>query len=227
MNVLVIGAHADDPEVSMGGTIKKFTDSGHDVKLLICIIPEESRVGNVIDGAKQERAKYQKNAAQNIGCSYKILDLNPYEFQFNRSIVKIIDNEIYDFKPDVIFTHWENDTHQDHKVVASATFAAARKNNISVLMYEQLTLGGISPHSFCNHVYVDITDQIDDKIESVRCYKFLKESDIEAVMSLARFRGNQIGVKYAECFQVCKIISEITDSGFKIGSIYNEKFFQE
>lgn len=225
MKILVIGAHADDPEVSMGGTIKKFIDSGHEVKLLICIIPEESRSGEVIRGAKKERFDYQKDAAKSIGCGYEILDLNPYSFQFNREIVKTIDRQVLDFMPDVIFTHWEYDTHQDHRVVANATFAAARKNNISVLMYEQLTLGGISPHSFCSHVYVDITNQIESKINSVKCYKFLKESDIEAIISLARFRGNQIGVKYAECFQVCKLISEISDEGFKISSIYNEKFF--
>ena len=124
MKLLVIGAHADDPEVSMGGSISKFTNSGNDVKL-------------------------------------------------------------------------------------------------SVLMYEQLTLGGISPDSFKSHVYVDITETIEDKIKSIKSYKFLSESDIEAVYSLSRFRGNQIGVKYAECFEVCKVIANIDNGYFSIGKIPN------
>ena len=90
-------------------------------------------------------------------------------------------------------------------------------------MYEQLTLGGITPASFNGHVYVDISNTINEKIESVKCYKFLKESDIEAIIALARFRGNQIGVKYAECFQVCKVISIIDSNGLTIGKCQENK----
>ena len=65
----------------------------------------------------------------------------------------------------------------------------------------------------------DITDSIDKKIESVKCYEFISDADIEAVYSLARFRGNQIGVKYAECFEICKIISSIEKNGLSITSL--------
>ena len=216
MKVLVIGAHADDPEVSMGGTISKLVDQGHQVKMVVCIIPQEDRQGDVVDSAKKSRESFQVRATKMLGAEVKILDLDPYDFSFNRSLVKTLDREIVEFSPDVIFTHWENDSHQDHKAVSQATFAAARKNNKSVLMYEQLTLGGLTPHSFKSHVYVDISECIQRKIESVKCYEFLPEKDIEAIISLARFRGNQIGVSYAECFEVCKIIGEITPTGFEI-----------
>jgi len=221
MKLLVIGAHADDPEVSMGGSISKFTNSGNDVKLLVCIIPQESRDGKIMQGAKKRRLSYQEEAAKRLNCEIEVLDMNPYEFKFDRKLVKLIDDIIVEYQPDVIFTHWDHDTHQDHKAVAEATFAAARKNNISVLMYEQLTLGGISPDSFKSHVYVDITETIEDKIKSIKSYKFLSESDIEAVYSLSRFRGNQIGVKYAECFEVCKVIANIDNGYFSIGKIPN------
>jgi len=221
MKLLVIGAHSDDPEVSMGGSISKFTNSGNDVKLLVCIIPQESRDGKIMQGAKKRRLSYQEEAAKRLNCEIEVLDMNPYEFKFDRKLVKLIDDIIVEYQPDVIFTHWDHDTHQDHKAVAEATFAAARKNNISVLMYEQLTLGGISPDSFKSHVYVDITETIEDKIKSIKSYKFLSESDIEAVYSLSRFRGNQIGVKYAECFEVCKVIANIDNGYFSIGKIPN------
>ena len=196
MKVLVIGAHADDPEVSMGGTISKLTKSGHEVELLICIIPQESRDGSIIKNAKQERLDYQKESAKRLNCKITLLDMDPYSFSFNRELVKKIDNVMVKSCP------------------------AARKNDISVLMYEQLTLGGITPTSFNGHVYIDISDSIEEKIESVKCYKFLKDSDMEAIIALARFRGNQIGVKYAECFQVCKIISNVSDKGLDIGKVF-------
>jgi len=222
MNVLIFGAHADDPEVSMGGTILKLTKAGHNVKLVICILPQENRLGEVIEGAKTSRMLYQKQAAKRLNCHLEILDLDPYQFQFDRKLVKTIDNQVTEFKPDVIFTHWNEDTHQDHKAVANATFAAARKNNVTVLMYEQLTLGGIGPFSFSSHVYVNISDVIEEKINAVKSYEFINENDIEAITSLAKFRGNQIGVLFAECFQVCKIITSISEKGFTLEGLWGK-----
>jgi|TARA_R110002074_G_scaffold54964_1_gene136657 LmbE family N-acetylglucosaminyl deacetylase len=217
LKVLIIGAHADDPEVSMGGTISKLVRAGHQAKLLTCILPEEDRAGNKVPGAKPSREMYQKNAAKKLGCSVDILNMDPYSFCLNRELVKLIDKSIVDFEPDLIFTHWYHDSHQDHKAVSNATFAAARKNKTTVLMYEQLTLGGITPGSFNSHVYLDISDTIEEKISAVRCYEFIEDKDLDAILSLARFRGNQIGVKYAECFEVCKVIAKIDSGGFTIG----------
>jgi LmbE family N-acetylglucosaminyl deacetylase len=221
MKVLVIGAHADDPEVSMGGTITDLVSNGHDVSLLVCIVPQEDRAGNIISGAKTERQKFQTAAADKLRCQVNMLDMNPYNFEFGRHLVKQIDAAIVKYKPNVIFTHWHHDSHQDHQAVSLATFAAARKNNVSVLMYEQLTLGGITPNSFNSHVYVDISNVLDTKISSVKSYKFLSDNDIDAIISLARFRGNQIGVKYAECFEVCKIIADVTKDGLSIFGNWN------
>ena len=39
--ILVFSPHADDAEVSMGGTIRKLTQSGHNVTLVVCIVPSE------------------------------------------------------------------------------------------------------------------------------------------------------------------------------------------
>lgn len=219
MKVLVIGAHADDPEIAMGGTIANLIKNGHEVKLLICIIPCEARNGDRVESDKITRWKYQKNSILKLGATVKVLDYDPYTFTFNRELVKAIDKEVVDFQPNCIFTHWEHDSHQDHNVVAKATFAATRENTVSVLMYDLLSLGGITPHSFKSDIYVDISDTIEQKIKSVECYKFLSKETIDAIYSIARFRGTQIGVQYAECFQVCKIISPINESGLTISSV--------
>lgn len=224
--ILVISPHADDAEISMGGTIKKFRKEGHDVKLLVCIIPMENRDGDTIKEMEVKRLEAQKLAAEDMGgVAVDILDMDPYTFAFNRELVKIVDKKIQEYKPDVIFTQWNHDSHQDHQAVSNATFAAARKNNITVLMYEQLTLGGITPYSFKSHIYVDISDSINEKVKSVERYipDILKPTDADAVRSLARFRGNQIGVEYAECFEVCKLISTIDGDGMTIGSLWGNR----
>ena len=220
--ILVISPHADDAEVSMGGTIKQFSRNGHHVKLLVCIIPKEHRDGKSDDKKGELRALAQKRAAENLGADLEILYLDPYTISFNRELVKLFDEKIQEFSPDIIFTQWNHDTHQDHQAVADSTFAASRKNDITILMYEQLTLGGITPYHFKSHVYVDISDSIDDKLKSVERYipDTLKPQDLEAVKSLARFRGNQIKVDYAECFEVCKVISSIDTNGIKLTSLH-------
>tara|TARA_B100001123_G_scaffold376632_1_gene443434 strand:- start:1033 stop:1713 length:681 start_codon:yes stop_codon:yes gene_type:complete len=220
--VLVISPHADDAEVSMGGTIKKLTKEGHSVKLLVCIIPNEHRDGSADNEKGELRKLAQENTAKDLNVELEILDLDPYTFAFNRDLVKLLDEKIQEFSPDVIFTQWNHDSHQDHQAVSNATFAATRKNDITVLMYEQLTLGGITPYHFKSHIYVDISDSINDKLESVERYipDTLHHKDLEAVKSLARFRGNQIGVEYAECFEVCKVICAVGDgSGMLMGKI--------
>lgn len=213
--ILVISPHADDAEVSMGGTINRLSKEGHQVKLLVCIIPGELRSGQHDANFAEGRIYSQSQAATKLNVDFEVLNLDPYKISFNRELVKLLDRKITEFLPDIIFTQWNHDSHQDHQAVSNATFAAARKNDTTVLMYEQLTLGGITPYSFGSHVYVDISDSIEEKLESVKSYvpETLKEKDVDAVMALAKFRGNQIGVEFAECFEVCKVISTINSVG--------------
>ena len=53
--------------------------------------------------------------------------------------------------------------------------------------------------------------------------EILENDNIDAVYSLARFRGHQIGVRYAECFEVCKVVASLDKSGFKISGTGKNK----
>ena len=59
MRVLAISPHADDVEIAMGGTIARFVDEGHVVKILTMIIPCETIEGLADSDWKQEREKEQ------------------------------------------------------------------------------------------------------------------------------------------------------------------------
>jgi LmbE family N-acetylglucosaminyl deacetylase len=64
-----------------------------------------------------------------------------------------------------------------------------------------------SDNAFIPNVFIDITEQIDKKIEIMNIYKSevmagnLPRS-INAIMALAAYRGSRIGVYYAESFQL-------------------------
>ena len=200
MKILVFGAHPDDMEIGMGGTIAKHVDKGDEVLMVVVTIPNQ----------KDVRKKEAENAAKILGAKIQILDLDPEELVFDRKLVRKFDEILNGFKPDEVYLHWNNDSHQDHNFVANAAIASTRKNECSVYMYEQTLPGGIGPNGFRAQLYVDVSDEIDKKLKCVEAHK----SQLKAygkdwsygIKARAQFRGYQINAKFAEAFEVIKEI---------------------
>jgi len=198
--ILAFGAHPDDIEIGCGGTIAKCSSQGHDVLCVVCLTPTNFEI-------RQQEAR---NACKVLNSDITFLNADPDDFQLNRSLIKDFDEIITDYKPDKIFTHWNHDSHQDHRIVSEATISSTRKNNCSLYMYEQTIPGSIVPYGFKPQLYIDITDTIELKIKSLLCHK--SEADRHNMDSLweygikgrASYRGYQINSKYAEAFEVVK-----------------------
>lgn len=212
MNILALSPHADDIEIAMGGTIAKFASEGHNVTIITAILPKENVDGNIDDIMNNNRRKEQEKAAKILGANLEILNLDPYDFSFNRKYIKLFDQKIKSYSPDIIFSCWEHDTHQDHKNLANILLAATRKNNISINMYETMMPGGINTHAFNPQYFINISKYIDVKIKALKAYKSVfgkKENNskyFESIVGRAKFRGEVIGVDYAETFVVVKRI---------------------
>lgn len=205
--ILILAPHADDIEIAMGGTISRQSAVGAELKIVTAIIPCEYADGKADETFKESRFREAREAAGLMGAELENLDIDSYDFQFNRSYVKLFDGIIRDYSPDEVFTCWEYDSHQDHRTLARITYSVTRKNRSSLYMYETMVPGGISSHAFNPQLFVDISDVIDVKRKAIECYRsvFPKDSDIiDAVISRARFRGQQIGVRYAEAFEIVK-----------------------
>jgi len=218
VKILVIAAHADDAEVSVGGTIAKLTQAGHEVKVMVAIIPCEDIDGIVSEEEGKKRRSECKESAKILGTELEILDLDPYQMWFKRDLVKTLDGKIREFSPDVVFTHWDHDSHQDHVAIANATFAATRKNNACLLMYEQM-LGGVTPYAFKGNVFVDISSVMELKMQSIEAYhsQIARYGNwLEAIIGRAAFRGHQIGVRYAETFEAVNMFFDIREEGILI-----------
>ncbi|MFH1836252.1 MAG: PIG-L family deacetylase [Methanobacteriota archaeon] len=203
MKILAFGAHPDDLEVGMGATIAKHSDSGDEVLMVVALIPNNP----------SERLKESENAAKILGAKVKFLDIKPDEFSNNRRIVEKFDEIVQEFKPDIIYTHWIHDSHQDHITVGNATLAAARRNTCSVYMYEQTIPGGIVPYGFKPQMFIDVSSVIDKKIESVLSHKSQIDANgdnwVYGIKGRAQYRGYQINTKFAEAFEVVKEIKAI------------------
>lgn len=203
MNIIVFSPHPDDAETVMGGTIAKYAQKGHDVLIVLVTIPND----------KETRRKESEQSAAILGARLSILDINPYELAFNRKLVEVFDEVIGVFPPDIIYTSWINEAHQDHVIVAKATIAAARENNCSLYMYGQVLPSGLTPFAFKSQAYVDISDTIDIKVKAVLAHdsqvKHFSEQWVQGIRARATYMGFQINVKYAEAFEVVKEIKQI------------------
>lgn len=202
--VIAFGAHPDDIEIGMGGTVAKLTGMGYDVRLVIATLPNFVKTDT-----KEERKHESIMSAKVMGCKTpEFLDLSPEEIVFKRKFVTQISKIIQELNPEAIFTQWIGDTHQDHQALTRAVVAAARDSN-DVFMYETTIPGGISEHAFRPQLYVDVTDTLEIKKNALDCFDSQKIRCgplwIDSLVGRCSYRGYQMNAKYAEAFEVIKV----------------------
>ena len=211
--IIVFAPHADDAEIAMGGTISKLSKDNK-VTIVTAIIPTENIRGKKNQYMVNNRLKEQKKSAKILGANLVVLNINQYEFGYHRKFIQIIDKVIFNLKPDIVFSCWEHDTHQDHQALSKIVYSALRKNNISLYLYEAMLPGGINSNVFNPTLFIDISKQIKKKIASLKEYKSVFKNKnntyskyYDSIIARARFRGGCIGVEYAEAFQTIKQIN--------------------
>jgi N-acetylglucosamine malate deacetylase 1 len=202
--IIAFGAHPDDLEIGMGGTIAKLSAMGYNVQPVIATLP------NFVKSDTKEGRKSESMLSANVmGCKSPIfLDLSPEQMVFGRKLVTLIDSLITEHKPDSVFTQWYGDSHQDHQILTSSVISACRNQN-NLFMYETTIPGGITENSFRPQLFVDITETIDIKKNALECFQsqFIRcgEIWIPAVIGRCSYRGYQVDAKYAEAFEVVKV----------------------
>lgn len=208
LKLIAIGAHGDDIELACGGTLSKAIKHGHDVLMVVVTGNGSKDHNNKSIRNDHEAKKEAKTAAGILGVlDIKILGYEdtcvPYSVELISELEKIIEN----FKPDIIFTHFIFDTHQDHIRTAHSTISAARRHN-TILLYEPINPSGQGYVPFRPQVYIDITETIETKVNSLKAhksqYKKYTNKWIDAVVARAKFRGFEMGSDFAECFEVVR-----------------------
>jgi len=108
------------------------------------------------------------------------------------------------FDPNVVFCPSLNDLHQDHRVVANCCLTIFR-DSAALLAYEIVR----STIDFRPNFYISLSDKdMKKKLLALRCYRtqyrrtYFKPSIFKA---LARFRGSQISLKFAEAFEILRM----------------------
>ncbi|MBC1796725.1 hypothetical protein HCA55_08300 [Listeria booriae] len=198
--ILLVTAHSDDAEISMGGTLRKHLNQGCEVLNTIFSIPSK------IETRKREALK----AAQQFGYNVKFASFcenNNVEDIPLHNLIKEIDHLIMTYNPDIVYTHWENDSHQDHRILSRAVRSSFRKKQVTLYEFEQINQNNnISANQFHPNIYCDISDYMNDKIKMIQCFESQLQGDMGHYLDnteyIGKWRGSQIQVPYAETFQL-------------------------
>lgn len=213
-NILVIAAHPDDEVLGAGGTILKHVKSKDKVTLIILSEGEASR-GNQANAIK--RLNQAKRVGQLLGVANLHLEKLP-DNEFDKisllTITKTLERYIYSIKPNIIYTHNISDLNIDHQITAKSVITACRPQpNFfvkKILSFEVLSSTEWQfTNLFCPNEFVNITEYIDKKIQIVKIYKdelrkYPHPRSLEGIKVLAKYRGMQVGLLFAEAFQIIR-----------------------
>jgi N-acetylglucosamine malate deacetylase 1 len=216
MNVLVIAPHPDDEVLGCGGAIGRLSAEGNTVVLCIVTKPYppdwsseyiEKKAGEI----RQSNAKL--GIARTIFLDYPTVRLDTVpQKELNDTFAKIVSEQA----PDLVFIPHRGDINQDHRIVHEAALVATRpyaSKIKKILAYETLseTEWGNSIVQFRPDVFIDITRYIGLKQEAMLLFETEIKMpphprSIDLILTLARKRGSEIGVDYAEAFMLIREI---------------------
>jgi LmbE family N-acetylglucosaminyl deacetylase len=204
--ILCLGAHADDIEIGVGGTLISWLSAGAEISVTWCVlsggpdraVEARNSAEAFLDGAHRtdvQLANFRDSYFPEEGIALKEW------FEALRGRIE---------KPDVIFCHRRDDAHQDHREVSRLTWNAFRDHLI--LEYEIPKWDGDlgQPNS-----YVALSaDVMNRKLELLHAHFPTQKGkdwfDQETFRGLARIRGMECRApeRYAEAFYVRKLLLE-------------------
>ncbi|MGM1046126.1 MAG: bacillithiol biosynthesis deacetylase BshB1 [Bacillota bacterium] len=215
LDILIFGAHADDAEIGMAGTIYKHTSAGASVGICDLTAAEMSSNGTV-ELRKQEADK----AAQVLGLSVRSnLGLPDRGLFVTPENIEKITAEIRKYSPSIVFAPFWEDRHPDHiacsKLVEEAVFNAKLRRYMPdqpAVKVDELYFYFINDLGQTDLV-VDVSANYEKKEEALSCYRsqFVKtdhnsvstpltEGYIERVRARDSLLGQRKLISYAEGF---------------------------
>lgn len=201
LKILCLGAHCDDIEIGAGGTLLKLFNE-YEIEQVIWIIFASNEV---------RKAEAIKSAEMFLsGVSNKKIIVNTFRdgyFPFQGTEIKEYFEEIKNkISPDIIFTHYRNDRHQDHRLISDLTWNTWR--NQFILEYEipkyDGDLGIPNFYVELNKDYISNRNKI--VIESFVSQLSKHWFDEATFNALSRIRGLESATLFAEAFYVRKLI---------------------
>lgn len=216
LDILAFGAHPDDIELGCAGTILKHLKNGLKIGIIDLTRGELGTRGTV-----ETRNQETINSTKVLGVHLREnMDFKDGFFENNEENKIELIKKIREYRPEIVLTNAPTDRHPDHGRSSDLTIDACFLSGLEKIetgqdvwrpkhIYHYIQFNTILPD-----FVVDITEEMDKKLESVLCYKTQfynpesKESEtiisskdfLESVKYRARDLGRQSDCKYAEGF---------------------------
>lgn len=203
LRILCLGAHSDDIEIGCGGTILRLLEENPDTDVLWVVLAAMGLRGAE---ARDSASFFLANARQK---EIVIKEFRDGFFPYMGAEIKTFFEYLkQSWSPDVIFTHYRHDLHQDHRLISELTWNTFRDHLI--LEYEIIKYDGdIGTPNFLVHLS-DTTCEL--KVRNLlNCYKSQREKSWfteDAFLSIMRLRGLESNAphKYAEGYYCRKAV---------------------
>jgi LmbE family N-acetylglucosaminyl deacetylase len=203
LRVLCVGAHSDDIEIGCGGTILRLLSECDDAEVHWVVLGSNGeRDGEAVASAERFLAGARK---KDILVEHFKNSFFPY---LGAEIKEFFEKLKMKIAPDIVFTHYRHDLHQDHRLVSELTWNTYRSHLI--LEYEILKYDG---DLGVPNLFVHLDEAVcQRKIQTLmECFGTQRDKDWftpDAFLSLLRIRGieSRAPGKYAEAFYCRKVV---------------------
>lgn len=223
MTVLIVAAHPDDEVLGCGGTMARLAQEGHEVRVAILAEGMTSRSPQR-EQADPKQLHHLHQQARQAADKLHVKEVVVASLPDNRldtvpllEVVKLVEDLIEKFSPEVIYTHHPGDLNVDHGVVHRAVLTATRpmpgQKVREIFAFEVPSSTEWAFHrrepSFRPNVFVDITGTLEAKISALACYesetrKFPHPRSPEALRAIAARWGSVAGFHAAEAFELIR-----------------------
>jgi N-acetylglucosamine malate deacetylase 1 len=205
--VLFIGAHHDDLELGMGGSVKRWTMEGKKVFAAMLTNSQWTAPGGQIFRDPAHIVTECERSAALLGFEPFHLDLSDaMNIRFaDAHVVKVLDL-ISALRIDTLITIWEHDAHPAHQATNTIAMAATRK--VPNVLTTRVSWNSV-PEAWKPNFFVDVTHTLEHRIAALRCYQSEWERTgtlwEQYIRSTAALYGLERGCQAAEGFAVVKL----------------------
>ena len=225
-DILAFGAHPDDVEISVSGTIIRYVAQGKSVCVVDLTQGELGTRGNA-----QTRKEEALKAAKLLGLKQRVnLKLKDAFFESSEKSIKLVIEQIRRFKPQIVFANAIEDRHPDHskaaKLIADACYLSGLQKietkwegRVQQCHRPRLVFHYIQDYYIKPDFVIDVSDFVDQKIEAIKAYKtqffdpksaepntpISREDFFEFLKGRMKQMGRPVNLNYAEGFTINRL----------------------